>query len=542
MRFEELTEDSISKIKEIYSSKDLSWDERMSNLMDHLGKSERTVRKWLVKLGFKEKVQEDSPQYVNAKKKKISKNAKRYIFTWAQNNTPIHEEFLRNLEAYAKYIDATIYIIAGRYKNPTSVFSDEEFESWHSRTEPYLYANREQIHKHLVIIGDVKVSPTAVTPMTGMKGFSGSESCIFGHPKAQEETVEVLEGRPEKKMMTTGACTIPNYTDSKAGKKGEFHHTLGFVIAEIKDKNTVFTRCVTAADDGNFYDLYFQVEFVGGRKKKAKVSDSEEIDFYANELDGKSIITKIKEVDGIILGDMHFGEHDEKVIDSTLNILLKKLKPKEVVLHDVFDGHSISHHDRKDPFKQYQKEVRGKNNLKNEVDVMLEGLKPFEKYKTIIVRSNHDDFLDRWLRDIDWKKEIKNAPEYMEYALLLLKEQAPKGVIPYVINQKYPNMITLGRSDSYRIHEWEVGQHGDIGAGGSRGSINQYRQLNTKMIVGHSHAPSRKDGVIQVGTSTKLRLGYNVGPSKWGHAHAIIHPNGKGQLIYLQNGEFTTFE
>ena len=38
-----------------------------------------------------------------------------------------------------------------------------------------------------------------------------------------------------KMMMTTGSCTVKNYTDSKAGKKGEFHHTLGFVIIEIKD-------------------------------------------------------------------------------------------------------------------------------------------------------------------------------------------------------------------------------------------------------------------------------------------------------------------
>lgn len=541
MKFEDLSEDSISEIKEIYSSKDLSWDERMGKLMNHLGKSERTVRKWLVKLGFKNKVQEESPQFLNAKKRKLSKKIDRYIFTWAQNNTPVHEPFLRNIEAYAKHINAEIYIIAGRYKNPTSVFTDEEFESWHSRTEPYLYANREAIHKHLVVVGDVKVSPTADTPMTSMQGFSGSESCIFGHPKAQEETVPVLEGRPEKKMMTTGSCTVPNYTDSKAGKKGEFHHVLGFVVVEIKDKNKVFTRGVTATDDGNFYDLYYKVEFSGGHKKATVIQG---LDFATKEWEGKSTITKIKEIDAIVLGDVHFGEHDPAVIDSTVNVLFKKLKPKTVVLHDVFDGHSISHHDRKDPFKQYEKEMQGKNDLKKEIQNMIDGLKSFEKFNTIIVRSNHDDFLDRWLKDVDWRKDstIKNAPAYMEYASLILNGKAPLGVIPYLINQQYPGMKTLGRSDSYRIHEWEVGQHGDIGSGGSRGSVNQYRQLNTKMIVGHSHAPSRKDGVVQVGTSTKLRLGYNIGPSKWLQAHAIIHADGKAQLISFHSGEFTTLD
>jgi hypothetical protein len=31
-----------------------------------------------------------------------------------------------------------------------------------------------------------------------------------------------------------------NYTDSKSGKVGDFHHTFGFVIVEIKDDNTFF--------------------------------------------------------------------------------------------------------------------------------------------------------------------------------------------------------------------------------------------------------------------------------------------------------------
>jgi hypothetical protein len=541
MRFEELTEDDKLKIEEIYTNREISWDTKERLLSEYTGVASRTARSWAAKLGYTNPIEPSSPQYEEAKKNKINKKAKRFIITWAQNNTPVHEPFLKNIEAYAKFIDAEICIIAGRYKNPTSVFSDKDYDTWHSRTIPYLYANRESIHKRLVVIGDVKVSPTAVTPMTGMKGFSGSESCIFGHPKAQEETLDVLEGRPEKKMMTTGACTIPNYTDSKAGKKGEFHHTLGFVIVEIKDKKKVFTRCVTATDNGNFYDLYYKVEFKGGHKK---INMIDGLDFVSRDFEGKSEVEKIKEIDGIVLGDMHFGEHDEQVVDVTLNVLMKKLKPKKVVLHDVFDGKSISHHDRKDHFAQYFKALEGTNNLKQEIDNMIAGLKPFAKYDTIIVRSNHDDFLDRWLRDVDIRKERNplNYPAYSEFSTLVYERKAVNGVIPYIINQEYPNMTTLGLNDSYRIHDWEVGQHGHIGSGGSRGSINQYRQLNTKMIVGHSHAPSRKDGVIQVGTSTKLRLGYNSGASKWGHAHAIIHPNGKGQLIYFNKGEFTTFE
>jgi hypothetical protein len=37
-----------------------------------------------------------------------------------------------------------------------------------------------------------------------------------------------------------GAITKKNYTDSKSGKVGDFHHTFGFVIVEIKDDNILF--------------------------------------------------------------------------------------------------------------------------------------------------------------------------------------------------------------------------------------------------------------------------------------------------------------
>jgi hypothetical protein len=70
----------------------------------------------------------------------------------------------------------------------------------------------------------------------------------------------------------------------------------------------------------------------------------------------------------------------------------------------------------------------------------------------------------------------------------------------------------------------------------------QFRKLNTKIIVGHYHSPERKDGALSVGTSTKLRVNYNQGPSSWLHSHVIIHTDGKAQHINFLNGHFTTFK
>jgi hypothetical protein len=358
--------------------------------------------------------------------------------------------------------------------------------------------------------------------MSGLQSMSGVNSCIFGSPKVQMEMIPVLEGNKPKMMITTGAVTQINYTDSKAGKKGEFHHTLGFAVVEIKDTETFFVRQVTANDKtGSFTDLYFNVD------------------------NGK--VKKINEVSAIILGDIHYGHHDEIVLAQTLE-LMNKLKPEHVVLHDVFDGSSISHHEMKDPFIQYAKEIDGSNSVEKEINNMLDGLESFRKFKNVvIVRSNHDDFLDRWLKNEDWKKQptSKNSLAYMEYSTMLLKQYSKdrhnvKGVIPELINRKFPKFITLGRNDSYRVKNWELGQHGDVGSNGSRGSLLQFRKLNTKIVVGHYHSPGRKDGALAVGTSTKMRVGYNIGPSSWLQSHVIIHNDQKAQHINFIDGEYTT--
>jgi hypothetical protein len=522
MKFKELTQEQIKLAKSIYTDRELSWDDRMKSLMKLFERSERTVRKWAVKLGFKEKPDVESEQYEQAKKRKADKTKSRFIITWAQNNTPVHAKFFDNIKAYAEFIDADIHVIAGRYKNPTSVFTDKSADYWVDEVAPYLDANRHNIHKYVSVMSDVKIQPTATNPMSGLQGMSGINSCIFGSPKVQMEMIPVLEGNKPKMMLTTGSVTVMNYTDSKSGKKGEFHHIFGFVVVEIKDKETFFVRQVTADDkSGAFSDLFYRVE--NGEVKRQ---------------DG---------VAAVVLGDIHYGHHDQEVLDKTIE-LMDTITPEHVILHDVFDGNSISHHEMKDPFIQYGKEIKGTNSVEKEINTMLEGLKVFEKYKNVvIVRSNHDDFLDRWLKNEDWKKQptYKNSLVYMEYSAMLLKQYAQdaynvKGVIPSLINQRFPNYITLGRSSSYRVKNWELGQHGDVGSNGSRGSLLQFRKLNTKIVVGHYHTPGRKDGALAVGTSTKLRVNYNLGPSSWLQSHVIIHNDGKAQHINFINGEYST--
>lgn len=457
----------------------------------------------------------DSEQYLEAKKRKLTKS-KYYLITSAQNNSKIHENFWLNILAYKNFLNAEIHVVLNRYKNPTST-SNFSGEYWDNNILPYADAKRHKICNNLQLLSDIKIQPTAITPLTGLESISGTDSCIFGHPKVQLQVIPSLEGYEPKMMFTTGSVTKPNYTDSKAGKKGEFHHTYGFVIVEVKNNKEFFIRQVVAKNDGSFNDLIYNVS--------------------------NQKVTKITEIEAAVLGDTHVGDNCP-IVEKQQRKLLNQLQPKRTLLHDVFNGHSINHHEEKNPIIQYNREKDNSNNLELEIKQMLDWIQTMLKYNLVIVASNHNDWLDKYIQFNDWRKNVKNAAIYIKCANILLEGKAPKGLIAYFIDERFgKNIKTLGRSDSFKVKDIELSQHLDIGTNGSRGNVNQFKKLSVKMIGGHTHTPYRIDGVIYVGTSTKLRVGFNIGASSWKNADAIIHKDGKSQhIIYMgENKEFTTF-
>lgn len=456
---------------------------------------------------------DDSDVFKTAQKYDATKGKQTFIISWAQNATPINRKFMKNLVAYSEAIDAGLHIIAGRYSNPTSVFTDKKQDWWAPEVLPYLDANRHNIHKHLMVLSDIKVPPTAATPLSGMNGVSGLESCILGHPRQHLNPLPVLEGYPKKLLASTGAVTVPNYTDSKAGKKGEFHHVLGFAIVEL-DGDRFHLRQVSADKKGNFYDLF------------KRVKDGEVLD-------------NTEGAEAAVLGDIHIQHNNKEATDLSFK-LLDKMKPNHTMIHDIIDCESISHWDMKDPFRMMQKEEEGTDDLKKELEDMLAWIKDRLKYNLVIVRSNHDDFLDRWLRFTDWRK-THNKKLYLYGANILANQPVAqkKGVIPFLIENAFGDQVkTLGTDDSYRVFDWELGMHGHLGASGSRGSHGQFVKMNTKNITGHVHHPFRQDGHISVGTLTDLRVNYTKGPSNWMHSNALIYPDGKAQLIHIVDGKY----
>lgn len=516
----DLTEKDLSFIRKITSEKKGTWTERMDVLSKHFGGvDEKTVRNWMRKHNMTAPTIVEPEEYTKAKKRKADHSKKIKIVCSAQNNTPIHKQLWQEILAYAKFHDADIHVILTRYKNPNPFKKEEsEGEYWCQEVLPYADANRHQIHKNLMIMSDIKIQPTATIPLTGFESISGACSAIFGHPKVQLDTLPALDGSVTKFLMTTGSVTMPNYSDSKAGKKGEFHHTFGFVIVEVKDKDTVIPRQVTACKDGSFSDLFYNVK------------------------NGK--ITKINEVDAFVMGDKHINQLDEDLEVQQVK-LMNIINPKRTLVHDIFNGTSVNHHNEKDPILSYELQKSGKNLIKRELDEMYTWIQKMLKYNLVIVASNHNDWLDRYVKGKDWKRDISNAMEYMELTKISLSGLAKKGLIAYLIEQRFgKNVKTLGRDESYKVNEFVLSSHGDIGANGSRGGMHNFRKLSTKMIVADSHTPRRLDGVVYAGTSSLLRCGYNIGASSWAFCDVILHKDKKAQqILYIgKNRDFTTFK
>lgn len=522
MNFKELTKEQIEQAKKIYSDNSLSWDDRMGKLINHFGGvSERTVRNWCTKLNFKKKIDKEVDVLVKAKDYLHDKTKKRFLISWAQNATSVHKQLFENMEAYAKFIDAQIIIIPGRYHNVTGIMDNvakaASQEWWDPRIVKYLSKNRHNLNNGVSVLSDISVQPTAVNPLNSLESLTQGESAIVGHPRVHLKTLPVLDPSNPRVMMSTGSCTISNFSESKAGKIGEFHHTLGMVVVELRDNKRFFARQITATANGNFIDLYYSVE--------------------------NGNITTINETLALIKGDIHYGNHDEIILNKSFTKLVPKIKPKQIILHDIFDGYTVNPHEMNNFVKQYENEKNGKNSLKTEIDALIKWLDTIKQHNLVVVFSNHDDFLTRFIINADVKKNVKNALEYMEYGKILLEGKAPNGIIPYIINQKFKNIKCLGRNESYKVKDWELGIHGMDGVNGSRGSIQQYRRLNSKLVSAHAHSPCRLDGTLQCGCNTKLRMGYNNGMSTWALSDVIIHKNAKAQhIIYHADGEYTTFK
>ena len=108
-----------------------------------------------------------------------------------------------------------------------------------------------------------------------------------------------------------------------------------------------------------------------------------------------------------------------------------------------------------------------------------------------------------------------------------------KIITKYFENYDPTRVLWYDRDTEYKVAGIELGQHGDLGLNGSRGSLSQSEKAYGDCVVGHSHHSNIMRGAWRVGTSTKLKLDYNRGPSSWNQSHCLVYFDGSRQLINI---------
>lgn len=447
---------------------------------------------------------------------------KTFFLTYGQNATRVHPTFWEAVGVFCRHNKARLHVVKGYYKNPTSKAEESEMEHdnwWADEIEPYLTEERLQLGKHLKLFADVPTQPTASNPLTGFEGFLGTNFGVFGHPKRALKMVP-SSTRRAKAMWTTGACTIANYSRSKAGKKGEHHHVIGGLVVEVDDDGVFFCRHVTATRDGSFTDLDTRYTPQGVQKAPPALS--------------------------LTLGDYHSGREDEEVLEGTEG-LHECVSPKHLVLHDLFDFSARNHH-AKTHEERYDRRF---DTVEAELDGVVGSLHRVAgwgdaSHQVVVVRSNHDEAFERWLNDTrvpDYDPE--NEAYWCEVRARRKRKRTGPGkgwpdAFPMEARRKgAPDSVRyLRRNEPFVLAGVDGAFHGDLGPNGSRGSVLAFTRIGVKVTIGHGHAPAIADGCFMVGLTAQLDHGYNKLPSTWAHAHCVLHADGKRQMIFIINGRF----
>lgn len=445
------------------------------------------------------------------------------VITAAQNATPAHKGFVKAMEALCNERSGEILAVPLRYKNPTSRWtaSQANEDVWAPELMPYLCNERKRLNRNLVLLGDVRVQPTAASPLTGFDAMTHGESAILAHTKIQSRTVATPQSRMPKILSTTGAATVRNYTDSRAGKQGEFHFTMGALLVELKGKK-------------------FQIRRINADKKSGEFTELDRCYSESGVADAPPALA-------IVHGDTHVDFADPSVVKAQ-DKLAEFLKVQHRIFHDLLDGYSVNPHHNGNPFNAIAKIQNNRADARAEVERALAFLsqRKGKGAKIIVVPSNHDDFLSRWIIGQDWRTAPGNAEFYLETALAMVRSTVlDSSGTRYASPFPYWGRLALGdsvrfleRDESFTLADIELGMHGDKGPNGARGSIKNLRRIGVKSITGHPHAPGEDEGCMQVGTTTRLKLEYTSGPSGWMNTDALIYASGKRTLINYIDGEY----
>ena len=475
----------------------------------------------------------------------------RFLLTCAQNNTEVHEKLWENLKAMANHYNAEIFIARTVYNkfatasdmdkkliigsHPTS--KQKRDYHWDDRLTPYFYDDRLELAPGLVWCGETNIMPTAANPLTGFENYTGRASAIVPHPRIAMRSVSTHPSEGTKLLYTTGTLTLRNYIQRKAGQMAEFHHCYGALLVEVDAEGNWFCRQVNGDSDGVIHDW------------DVRVADG--------------VVTTGNHIEAITWGDIHVAYGDPMAYNLAWGKggILDQLQPKYQFLHDLIDFRARNPHNIKRGLhlQAFVEHTLGHRSVNKEMhqtaDFLQRTLRSF--CETLVVDSNHDNFLVEWLAKTgDFRKDPTNAVYFLKAAHWLWSQTELFSKPPNMTYWAMKNAILsisptlkkswplrfLNEDESFIICPEagggiECGLHGHEKFNGARGGPRAFSKMGRKVNAGHVHSTGIWDGAYFSGIMGSLDQGYNDGLGSWSQSNILTYPNGKRAIQTIYKGK-----
>lgn len=441
-------------------------------------------------------------------KKVESKIKKRYFISAVVPDQKINSQFMQSIETYCSKNNAKLILLLMRGVKKDATFSKEFYDKYSENiaTEVIFNNNCEAL--------DFKLLPQMNLSLTGLDEINNTKSLIIASTKQYLETIaNRIEEFPHL-LWSTGCINYPEYRDDRPGKIATKQHTIGGLVLEVVDSELFHIRPVECDDKNGFCDL-------GIYYKQQKVS--------------------LMKSD-IVLGDVHCGVEDPIAIKVCIE-MIKTLKCDKVYIHDLFDAASVNPHEEDNLLAQYLR-VKHQQSLDNELQYLGRFLEDFTKTisnrEFIVIPSNHNDFIDRWLKKGQFVfSGAFNAKLGAELFIHLLEKENP--IQYYLHSRNFVKKLNLKfpkRNDKLNSYGIDI-IHGDRGVGGAKGSIKSFTKCYGKNSSGHNHTPSKYKLSSRTGTNSQKDLLYVEGTiSGWMATQDIIYENGTSQLVTIIDGKW----
>jgi hypothetical protein len=333
-------------------------------------------------------------------------------------------------------------------------------------------------------------------------------------------------------MTTTGACTQKNYTQTKSGKIGEFHHSLSAVLVEVDGKRFHLRQLHYGKRTRRIIDLATSYHVSGVQRAPRALA--------------------------IVGGDTHVDFLDPQVLKG-VDALAELTDPEWFVEHDLCDGYSANPHHAGSYMQLIAKLLAGRADIMGELGrveaYLRDRRRKFPRTKVAVVRSNHNDFLGRAVQAF-LRGGLQAIPHISPTNAAFLAKLAARqldGVKLTEIGTEYPEAFELmlndmdisgvqavgGRDDPFMIGDISTGYHGHEGPNGARGSVRNMARVGVKLVTGHGHTEEIFEGHNRVGTRTRRVAEYTGPLGSWTNTDCLINADSKRQNIRYIESKFT---